>query len=187
MNDPYRILGIMPSATDEEVKLAYKSLMKQYSDNEKKISEITEAFDAIMNMRRGSFEQFAADGYTEIRHQLQNGNYNDADTMLEAISEKTAEWYFLKGSVCYAKGWLNDAYTNFSQACKMEPYNQEYSSALRHMAESKSGFMKGSPNEQPVYSDGNRVCGCNACDICNGLICADCCCECMGGDLIGCC
>ena len=29
--------------------------------------------------------------------------------------------------------------------------------------------------------------GCSTCDICQGLICADCCCECMGGDLISCC
>ena len=29
--------------------------------------------------------------------------------------------------------------------------------------------------------------GCSTCDICQGLICADCCCECMGGDLIRCC
>ena len=29
--------------------------------------------------------------------------------------------------------------------------------------------------------------GCSACDLCSGLICADCCCECMGGDLIRCC
>ncbi|HBN81189.1 MAG TPA: molecular chaperone DnaJ, partial [Ruminococcaceae bacterium] len=28
---------------------------------------------------------------------------------------------------------------------------------------------------------------CSACDACSSLICADCCCECMGGDLIPCC
>ena len=33
----------------------------------------------------------------------------------------------------------------------------------------------------------NKAGGCNACDICNVLICADCCCECMGGELIPCC
>ena len=27
----------------------------------------------------------------------------------------------------------------------------------------------------------------DVCDVFNTLICADCCCECMGGDLIGCC
>ncbi len=29
--------------------------------------------------------------------------------------------------------------------------------------------------------------GCNTCDMCSGLLMADCCCECMGGDLIPCC
>ena len=29
--------------------------------------------------------------------------------------------------------------------------------------------------------------GCSGCDMCTGLICADCCCECFGGDLIPCC
>ncbi len=175
----------MPSASDDEVRAAYRDLIRQHEGDEAKISEITEAFDSIMNMRRNSFEQSSAAGFAEIRHQLQNGNYNAADDMLESISEKTAEWYFLKGSVCYAKGWLNEAYTNFSQACRMEPYNPEYSSALRHMSESKNGYMRGDPNERPFGSD--RMGGCSVCDICNGLICTDCCCECMGGDFIPCC
>lgn len=183
MNDPYRILGVMPSSSDEEIRTAYRNLMKQYAGDDKKLSEITEAFDSIMNERRGSSEQ--SGGFAEVRHQLQNGNYNDADQMLESISEKNAEWYFLKGSVCYAKGWLNEAYTNFSQACRMEPYNPEYNSALRHMSESKNGYMQGDPNERTF--GGDRSYGCSVCDICNGLICADCCCECMGGDFIPCC
>ena len=187
MNDPFRILGISQSASDDEVKEAYRNLMNQYAGDNDKIAELTNAFDSIMNLRRGSFEQFAANGYVEVRHQLQNGNYNDADRILDSITEKTAEWYFLKGSTCYAKGWLNDAYTNFSQACKMEPYNPEYASALRHMSASQKGFMKGNPNENPMDNSGIPVCGCSTCDFCNGLICADCCCECMGGDLIGCC
>jgi molecular chaperone DnaJ len=29
--------------------------------------------------------------------------------------------------------------------------------------------------------------GRNCCDMCTGLICADCLCECCGGDLISCC
>lgn len=188
MNDPYKILGIMPSATDEEIRYAYKNLLHQYNGNDTKINEITDAFDSIMNMRRGSFEQSSADGYLGVRHQLQNGNYNDADILLEDITPRTAEWYFLKGSVCYAKGWLDDAFSNFSQACKMEPYNQEYSSALRHMSDNRNGYMRGNPNDDSFGSGGrSQACGCDVCDICNGLICADCCCECMGGDLIGCC
>ncbi|MCM1328548.1 MAG: J domain-containing protein [Ruminococcus sp.] len=183
MNDPYRILGVMPSASDEEIKTAYKSLIRQYSGDSGKIAEIDEAYDAIMDMRRGSFEQ-AAGGLAEVRRQIQNGNYGGADAMLESMPERNAEWYFLKGSVCYGKGWLNEAYANFGKACDLEPYNQEYASALRHMSESKNGYMRGDPNGG---FDGDRSFGCGVCDICNGLICADCCCECMGGDCIPCC
>ncbi len=186
MKDPYRILGVSQNATDEEIKDAYRTLLQMYNGNIEKISEITDAFDYIMNCRRESFEQFAADGFTEVRHQLQNGNYNDADSMLENLTERTAEWYFLKGSICYAKGWLDEAYMHFNQACKMEPYNQEYASALKHMSASKKGYMKGNPNENSIGNN-NQVCGCDVCDICDSLICADCCCECMGGDLIDCC
>lgn len=187
MNNPYRILGISENATDEEVKDAYKTLLQMYTGNTEKTAEITEAFDYIMNSRRGSFEQFAADGFVEVRHQLQNGNYNDADALLDNITERPAEWYFLKGSVCYAKGWLDEAFLHFTQANKMEPYNQEYASALRHMADSRKGFMRGNPNVNTPNNSGYNCCYCNTCDICQGLICADCCCECMGGDLIGCC
>ncbi|MBP1559895.1 MAG: J domain-containing protein [Oscillospiraceae bacterium] len=185
--DPYRILGVMPTASDDEIRSVYRSLLQRYAGNDEKIAEINSAYDQIMNMRRGSFEQSGASGFAEVRHLLQNGNYNDADGMLNAMQERTAEWYFLKGSVCYAKGWLNDAYSHFEQACRMEPYNQEYSSAFNHMKQSQSGYMRGNPNEPNLGGNaaGTRVC--SVCDICNGLICADCCCECMGGDCIPCC
>ena len=55
------------------------------------------------------------------------------------------------------------------------------------MSENKKGFMRGDPNVQDFGDNETRTFGCSVCDICNGLICADCCCECMGGDLIGCC
>ena len=187
MNDPYRILGIMPSASDEDVKSAYKSLIRQYSGNEEKIAEITEAYDSIMKSRRGGSGQSSENSFAEVRRLLRDGNYNDASAVLESIPEKTAEWYFLNGSVCYAKGWLNEAYSSFEQSCKMEPYNPEYNSALRHMQENRGGYMQGDPNERGIGGNAGNPCGCGVCDICSGLICADCCCECMGGDFIFCC
>lgn len=187
MKDPYRILGIMPSASDDEVKAAYKSLIRQYSDDHEKITEITEAYDVIMNARRGGNMQSAINGFTEVRRLLRDGNYNDAGAILDSIQERTAEWHFLNGSVCYAKGWLNEAYSSFEQACKMEPYNPEYASAFRHMQKNKGGYMQGDPNERSFGGNLGDGCTCTVCDICNGLICADCCCECMGGDCITCC
>ena len=58
--DPYKILGVSPTASDAEIKSAYKELVKkyhpdQYQDNpladvaEEKMSEINAAYDAIKN------------------------------------------------------------------------------------------------------------------------------------------
>ena len=64
----------------------------------------------------------------------------------------------------------------------MDPGNGEYSAAL-NQAMSQRGGMYGGYNPSAGMSTG----GCNTCDMCSGLLMADCCCECMGGDLIPCC
>ena len=62
MNDPYTVLGVNASASDEEIKRAYRELVKKYHpDNynnnpladlaEAKMKEINEAYDAIVKMR----------------------------------------------------------------------------------------------------------------------------------------
>ena len=63
MKNPYEVLGISPSATDEEVKEAYRRLAKKYhpdnysADNPladlatEKMKEINEAYDAIKEER----------------------------------------------------------------------------------------------------------------------------------------
>ena len=64
MNDPYAVLGLSPSASDEEVKRAYRALVKKYHpDNyvnnpladlaEAKMKESNEAYDAITKQRAG--------------------------------------------------------------------------------------------------------------------------------------
>lgn len=64
MTDPYKTLGISQSATDDEVKRAYRDLAKKYHpdnyvDNpladlaQEKMKEINEAYDTITRMRKG--------------------------------------------------------------------------------------------------------------------------------------
>ena len=113
------------------------------------------------------------------------GRIADAEQILNGVpvESRNAEWYFLKGTVLYRRGWLEEAKEHFTRACQMDPGNPEYQATLNQAMNQRSGVYGGyNPNMNM-----NNAGGCNACDICNGLICADCCCECMGGDLIPCC
>lgn len=211
MNDPYKILGVSPSATDDEVRDAYRELSRKYHPDmhvgsplsdvaEDKMVELNGAYDQIMDIRRGggtsaantaSYTTNESTGgtsgnysgsaeFTEVRRQIMAGNYTVADDMLESGAlDKNAEWSFLKGSVCYGRGWLDEAFKHFSEAVRADPGNAEYNAALNRMISARSGNMNGNPS--PYRTGGNNMGGCSACDICQGLICADCCCNCMGG------
>ena len=203
MRDPYEVLGISPSATDDEVKAAYRALARKYhpdnyADNplsdlaQEKMQEVNEAYDAIVRMRKegGSSSQNGgyrapnggASRYGDIRNMIMQNRIMDAEMLLDGIPaySRDAEWFFLKGSVLHKKGWLEEAYNHFSTACRMDPNNREYRQAL-HRAE--GGRQTGSYHTGGVPTGA----GCSGCDVCQTLICMDCCCECMGGDLIACC
>ena len=94
-------------------------------------------------------------------------------------ADRGAEWNFLMGTVQVKKGNFVDAQKYFDTACAMDPYNREYRAAQDYLRRLASGYGGG-------FNTSSRS-ECSGCDICQGLICADCCCECMGGDLISCC
>ncbi|MCR5640494.1 MAG: J domain-containing protein [Lachnospiraceae bacterium] len=61
--DPYQVLGISPSASDDEVKKAYRSLSRKYHPDanvnnpnkamaEEKFKQVQQAYDTIMKMRQ---------------------------------------------------------------------------------------------------------------------------------------
>ena len=75
MNNPYEVLGVSETATDEEVKAAYRNLAKKYHpDNytdspladvaEQKMKEINEAYDMINQMR----QRVRAQAQQAVRH-----------------------------------------------------------------------------------------------------------------------
>lgn len=210
MTDPYRVLGVSPGASDEEIKEAYRSLAKKYHPDQyaesplkdladEKMKEINEAYDAITSQRKNGASQQPSGGYTagynsvgangssefrDVRSFIMAGRIADAEQILNGVplDRRNAEWYFLKGSVLYRRGWVEEAKDHFTRACQMDPGNAEYSAALNQTMNQGRGAYGGySPNMNANAGS------CNSCDICSSLICADCCCECMGADLIPCC
>lgn len=212
MTDPYQVLGVSPSASDDEVKAAYRKLVKKYHPDNyvnnpladlatEKMKEINEAYNTIMQQRggrgggssssggysSGGYSSSSSGGYSSsyaggssrfmhVRSMINAGQIGQAQNVLDAVplNERDAEWHFLMGSVMYRKGWVNEAYVNFQNACRQDPNNPEYREALNRLNGQMNGTGFGG------YNMGNQE-GCTGCDICTGLICADCLCNGFGG------
>ena len=138
MKNPYEILGVSRNDSDDKIKAAYRELAKKYhpdnyADNplsdlaDEKMKEINEAYDSIMNERKGGghasgdtggYSAYQNQSFSEIRLYIRRNELEKAQTMLDAVSmnERNAEWYYLTGSVQYKRGWFDNAYTNFATA-----------------------------------------------------------------------
>ncbi len=219
MKDPYSILGISSTASDKEVKDAYRALARKYhpdnygDDNplkdlaNEKMQEINSAYDEIQRMRsdKGNSRSGASYGYgssytgdytyggsstgiyADIRRSLNANRFAEAERMLAGIpmSERTADWHYLTCIILRKQGRINDAMRELEIACDMDPGNYEYQKAKEMFNTSARGYGS------TYYGGGNtyyrrRSSTDDACDCCANLICLDCLCECLGGDLIRC-
>mgnify|MGYP001182117161 CR=1 FL=1 len=69
----------------------------------------------------------------QARIAINTGNISRAEALLANYSDHNAEWNFLKGAVCYRRGWLDEALRYYQTACQMDPTNAEYRQALEYM------------------------------------------------------
>ncbi|MDR1954207.1 MAG: DnaJ domain-containing protein [Clostridiales Family XIII bacterium] len=196
MRNPYEVLGIKEGASKDEIKAAYRALVKKYHPDkhqnnplgdlaQAKMQEINEAYDFLTNGSGGASRSsdFGANTsysgrggspeFNEIRRAIDRGDLSDAEARLNRTSVKNAEWYFLQGMLQMRKGWYNEAVGNVQTAVNMEPNNMEYRNAMSNIMNSAGGYQTGS--YQRGYRDAeNQLCQCMSC-----YCCADACCDCI--------
>lgn len=206
MRNPYEVLGVREGASIDEIKKAYKELVKKYHPDqyrgnplsdlaEEKLKEINQAYDYLMKQYEKNGTQYSNQSnsysssssygsdsslYSQIRMNIMNGNIQAAESLLNRVSMKDAEWYYLRGLIYMRKGWYNEAVKSINTAVNMDPSNMEYRDALNRIAYANNRYQNYGYDRR--YGAG----GTDICSMCECLVCSDCCCECMGGDLINC-
>ncbi len=199
--DPYKVLGVSPTATDDEVKRAYRDLARKYHpDNyvnnpladlaKEKMQEINDAYDTIMKQRQNGGGQSGysqqsggysgagygtgyagpnAGVYNQVRNAINVGNVGLAEELLSRISQRDAEWHFLRANVCYRKGWFDEAQQEINQACTMNPNSAEYR-RMQTVLNNNASYGGYRPMQQN-----------DAVDCCTQMLCINCLCNCCGG------
>ena len=198
--NPYEVLGVPEGADVETVKKAYKELVKKYHPDKyinnpladlasEKLKEVNKAYDMIMSGNTqtagssynagGAYQSANTNdvSYRTVRQLLNMRRLLEAEAMLNKLP-KNAEWNYLMGLLYIQKGWYDAGLNYIRTACSMDPSNLEYKATLSRFQNRNTTYRQ--------YGPGTMG-GCGNMDCCTQLCLADCCCECLGGDLISCC
>ncbi len=215
MNDPYSVLGVSPSASDDEVKRAYRELARKYHpdnyhDNpladlaSEKMKEINEAYDTITRGREaGSSYQAGGSAYQS------QGYQQSYSTGYQGTGSGAAAYYQIRNLINanqldQAEAMLGNIANHDAQWHYLmgsvywrRGWMDEAGRYFRTAATMEPGNIeyrnavqymnRGGQAYRPTNASGMNMGNVDFCTVCQTLYCADCCCEMMGGDLIRCC
>ena len=192
MRNPYEVLGVNENATDQEIKKAYRDLVKKYHpdkyrDNplsdlaEEKLQEINQAYDSLTGTsanrsqnNSSSYQDYGIQ-YEQVRTHVNARRFDEAEEILDRKNDGSATWYYFKGLVFIGRGWYERGISYLQRAVAIEPNNFEFRQALNRSS-SKSKTYSSNPYNKNSAQGGN--CMDNLCQVCACMYCADCMCNC---------
>lgn len=187
IDDPYRVLGLTPDATDEEVKRAYRALAKKYHPDmnpddphaAEMMNRINAAYDQIKNpqpqqtaTRPDAADPFAGwyrqsqdtDVLESARRWIYMRNYTAALHVLEQVPQhqRTAQWYHLAAIANTNLGNRVLGYEQINRACAMEPDNLEFQQTRRQIEQHAQSYRE----TQHAHGFGMTEAGRGCCGMC---------------------
>lgn len=210
--NPFVILGVDKNATQSEILEAYKQKRAYYQahvfdegeSGAKAASMLNQLDDAYQQAMEMAVESATVTGegesaYEQVKQAIRSKDIETAQKLLDDMSYRGAEWHYYQSVVFYEKNWLNDTKKQLEIALQMDPQNEKYQRALDNLKKKIDGsrpydkegsqgvYNADSTQTDRTYTQRDGAVADGICSACQALWCADCCCECMGGDLIRCC
>ena len=164
--DPYKVLGVSPGASKEEIKKAYRKLSRIYhpdaninnpnkAEAEEKFKQIQQAYKMIMEgtsdsgsfggyrSRGGHAQQSEADIHLQAAANfIQNRKFQEALRVLEGIEQRTGQWYFLSAVANQGIGNNAIAMEHLDKAIRLEPDNMQYQQYKQYMQDGMDWYMQ---------------------------------------------
>ena len=215
MTDPYKVLGVSTSATDDEIKRAYRELSRKYHPDsyannplsdlaEEKFKEVQEAYNTIMKEREhgysrgssatgssygggfGGYSQGSSNELYSVYTLLNQRRFREALNELSREGNRSAKWYYYSAVANAGLGNNIAALEHAKIAYNMEPANREYAQFLDQLQYGNNRYQQASYGYGRTSSPYGNNQECGTGNLCCDLWIADSCCECMGGDLCSC-
>jgi len=168
IDDPYKVLGVSPDASDEEIKRAYRRLAKKYHPDlnpgdetaAKKMQQVNAAYEQIKNPEKATTgqsyggygydpfggyygQQDTNDRYHQAAYQyLRMRRFAEALNVLSNCTERNARWYYLSALANDGMGNQVTALEHIRRAVSMEPDNAVYLRTLRDIENGGAAYRE---------------------------------------------
>ena len=173
MISPFQTLGVPPWADPEEIRSAYRVLVKQWHPDmmqdpaarqraQQRMVEINLAYEEALRMsaprRRPPVvpELHQDDAMMLAESRLSRGKPEEALRQLLRAEGRNAAWYALQGRILMAMRQYESAHQSFREALRLDPDNHEYH---RQAFEAESQLRKSRTLPGRVRSLFHRVTG----------------------------
>ena len=128
----------------KEINAAYEQITKERASGKRGSGAGGSSYGASGYGGYGGYQSYGGYGGSQsysgqssvlqqARIAINTGNISRAEALLANYSDHNAEWNFLKGVVCYRRGWMDEALRYYRTAVQMDPGNAEYRQALDYM------------------------------------------------------